>query len=186
MANTSNIVSFDNEPLMLVDNNDVVIGFEEKTAAHRGNGVLHRAFSIFLFNDHGEVLLQQRSSLKPLWPEYWSNTCCSHPRRGESLAQATERRLKEESQLTFLFKFQYHAVFNDIGSEHELCSVFVGKMTGRPEPDFNPTEIATTAWVSVSTVDEWLTDVNVQTTPWFAMEWQRMKDEFSGQLPLSA
>ena len=59
-------------------------------------------------------------------------------------------------------------------------------MTGRPEPDFNPTEIATTAWVSVSTVDEWLNDVNVQTTPWFAMEWQRMKDEFSGQLPLSA
>ena len=189
MAETSNIVSFDNEPLMLVDSDDVVIGFKEKAAAHRGNGVLHRAFSIFLFNDQGEVLLQQRSSLKPLWPEYWSNTCCSHPRRGESLTQATQRRLKEElkleSQLTFLFKFQYHAMFNDIGSEHELCSVFVGNATGRPAPDFNPTEIAATAWVSVDTVDEWLNDDNVQTTPWFAMEWKRIKDEFSGQLPLS-
>ena len=91
-----------------------------------------------------------------------------------------------ESQLTFLFKFQYHAMFNDIGSEHELCSVFVGNVTGRPEPDFNPTEIAATAWVSVDTVDEWLNDDNVQTTPWFAMEWKRIKDEFSGQVPLSA
>ena len=63
MADKSNIVSFDNEPLVLVDSDDVVIGFEEKAAAHRGNGVLHRAFSIFLFNDQGEVLLQQRVRL---------------------------------------------------------------------------------------------------------------------------
>ena len=186
MADTSHIVSFDNEPLMLVDSDDVVIGFEEKAAAHRGNGVLHRAFSIFLFNEQGEVLLQQRSALKPLWPEYWSNTCCSHPRRGESLTQATKRRLKEElnleSELTFLFKFEYHAVFNDVGSEHELCSVFVGNVTGRPLPDFNPTEIADTAWVSVTTVDEWLDDHNIQTTPWFATEWQRIKDDSSGQI----
>ena len=76
-------------------------------------------------------------------------------------------------------------MFNDIGSEHELCSVFVGNATGRPAPDFNPTEIAATAWVSVDTVNEWLNDDNVQTTPWFAMEWKRIKDEFSGQLPLS-
>ena len=97
MADTSHIVSFDNEPLMLVDSDDVVIGFEEKAAAHRGNGVLHRAFSIFLFNEQGEVLLQQRSALKPLWPEYWSNTCCSHPRRGESLTQAKETGVRFET-----------------------------------------------------------------------------------------
>ena len=190
MAETSNIVSFDNEPLILVNDDDVVIGFEEKAAAHRGKGVLHRAFSIFLFNEESELLLQKRSSLKPLWPEFWSNTCCSHPRRGESLDQATRRRLKEElnleSQLTFLYKFQYHAMFNDIGSEHELCSVFVGNVSGRPLPDFNPNEIAESAWVSVNTVDIWLNDDNVKTTPWFAIEWQRIKNEFSGQIPLSA
>lgn len=189
MKATSDIVSFDNEPLMLVDSDDVVIGFEEKAAAHRGKGILHRAFSIFLFNDQGEVLLQQRSALKPLWPGYWSNTCCSHPRRGESLTQATKRRLKEElnleSKLTFLFKFQYHAVFHDIGSEHELCSVFVGSVAGRPLPDFNPTEIADTAWVSIATVDNWLSDDTIETTPWFAMEWQRIKADFSEQIPQS-
>tara|TARA_E500000178_G_C16993217_1_gene741849 strand:- start:1353 stop:1925 length:573 start_codon:yes stop_codon:yes gene_type:complete len=190
MADTSNIVSFDNEPLMLVDSDDIVIGYEEKAAAHRGNGLLHRAFSIFLFNDHGEVLLQQRSKLKPLWPEYWSNTCCSHPRRGETLSHATRRRLKEElnleAELTFLYKFQYHAMFNNIGSEHELCSVFIGNVMGRPLPEFNPTEIADTIWVSVDSVDEWLHSDSIQTTPWFAMEWQRIKNEFRGQLPLSA
>jgi isopentenyl-diphosphate delta-isomerase len=73
-------------------------------------------------------------------------------------------------------------VFNDVGSEHELCSVFVGNVNGRPLPDFNPTEIADTAWVSVTAVDEWLDDHNIQTTPWFATEWQRIKDDFSGQI----
>ena len=77
-------------------------------------------------------------------------------------------------------------MFNDIGSEHELCSVFIGNVTGRPQPDFNPTEIAETTWVSINTVDQWLYDDKMQTTPWFGMEWQRIKDEFSGQIPLRA
>lgn len=186
MQDSSPIVSFDNEPLLLVDSNDVVIGFEEKAAAHHGEGKLHRAFSIFLLNDQNEVLLQKRSPLKPLWPNYWSNTCCSHPRRGESLSDATKRRLKEElnleAPLTFLFKFQYHATFGEIGSEHELCSVFIGRLSGRPKPVVNETEISDTAWVSINAVKEWLSDDDVNTSPWFALEWELITTDFAEHL----
>ena len=187
MTTDSNIVSFDNEPLILVDTNDVVIGYEEKASAHQGDGQLHRAFSIFLLNDYDEVLLQQRSSLKPLWPMYWSNTCCSHPRRGETLAQSTTRRLREElnleAQLKYLYKFQYHARYEAaLGSEHELCSVFVGHVQGRPKPKFNQTEIADTVWLPITEVNEWLSNDQISTTPWFALEWKQLQDDHAAEL----
>jgi len=189
MSSLANIVSFDDEPLILVDENDVVLGHESKIEAHRGSGLLHRAFSIFLINDHGEVLLQQRSSDKPLWPRYWSNTCCSHPRRGETYEAATQRRLLEElnlsSELKYLFKFQYQAQYDSTGAEHELCSVYIGHVTGRPKPEYNPTEIADTAWVPMATINEWLSDPDLPTTPWFAMEWQRLVTEHARELHLS-
>src|SRR5580765_3582412 len=78
-------VSFDNEPLVLVNDTDDEIGFASKQRCHDGDGLLHRAFSVFLFSQNGEVLLQQRSEQKRLWPGAWSNSCCSHPRRGETL-----------------------------------------------------------------------------------------------------
>ena len=187
MTTDSNIVSFDNEPLILVDTNDVVIGYEEKASAHQGDGQLHRAFSIFLLNDYDEVLLQQRSSLKPLWPMYWSNTCCSHPRRGETLAQSTTRRLREElnleAPLKYLYKFQYHARYEAaLGSEHELCSVFVGHVQGRPKPKFNQTEIADTVWLPITEVNEWLSNDQISTTPWFALEWKQLQDDHAAEL----
>jgi isopentenyl-diphosphate delta-isomerase len=187
MTTNSNIVSFDNEPLILVDTNDVVIGYEEKASAHQGDGKLHRAFSIFLLNDYDEVLLQQRSSLKPLWPMYWSNTCCSHPRRGETLAQSTTRRLREElnleAPLKYLYKFQYHARYEAaLGSEHELCSVFVGHVQGRPKPKVNQTEIADTVWLPITEVNEWLSNDQISTTPWFALEWKQLQDDHAAEL----
>ena len=189
MSLLANIVSFDDEPLILVDQNDVVIGHESKIEAHRGLGLLHRAFSIFLINDQSEVLLQQRSSEKPLWPKYWSNTCCSHPRRGETYEAATQRRLLEELNLScdlkYLFKFQYQAQYDSTGAEHELCSVFVGHVIGRPELEYNKTEIADTAWVPATTIGDWLSDPDIPTTPWFAMERQRLFTEFDQELSLS-
>ncbi|MDC3393867.1 isopentenyl-diphosphate delta-isomerase [Luminiphilus sp.] len=172
---------------MLVDTNDVVIGYEEKASAHQGEGQLHRAFSIFLLNDYDEVLLQQRSSLKPLWPMYWSNTCCSHPRRGETLAQSTTRRLREElnleAPLKYLYKFQYHARYEAaLGSEHELCSVFLGHVQGRPKPKFNQTEIADTVWLPITEVNEWLSNDQISTTPWFALEWKQLQDDHAAEL----
>ena len=105
------VVSFDSERLILVDAADREIGHASKADAHVGKGILHRAFSLFVFNSAGELLLQQRAPGKPLWPGYWANSCCSHPRGGEDMETATQRRLSEELGFTcpleFVFKFQY-------------------------------------------------------------------------------
>jgi isopentenyl-diphosphate delta-isomerase len=175
-------VSFDNEPLILVDADDNVTGFESKVNAHLGDGLLHRAFSIFLFTEDDQVLLQQRSGTKPLWPLYWSNSCCSHPRKGESYEQAVHRRLREElavdAELRFLYRFQYQACFGDAGSEHELCSVFVGKVPAPVRIDVNPSEIAAWRWVPSAEVDRLIVEEPDSVTPWFVMEWQRLRTEF--------
>ena len=130
MNDQHRIVSSEGEELILVDRADNEIGFISKADAHDGAGVLHRAFSLFLFNDAGELLLQQRAPGKRLWGGYWSNSCCSHPRWGEDIDAAAHRRLGEElgirATLRPLFKFQYQAHFGERGSEHELCTVYVG------------------------------------------------------------
>jgi isopentenyl-diphosphate delta-isomerase len=121
------VVSREDENLVLVDESDRVVGHLSKGACHDGEGVLHRAFSLFVFNREGQLLLQQRSEKKRLWPLFWSNTCCSHPREGETMDEAVHRRLHEElrmtSELEFLYKFQYQASYEDIGSENEICWV---------------------------------------------------------------
>ncbi len=93
--NSNKIVSSDNESLILVDLEDNEIGHLSKVECHKNEGVLHRAFSIFLFNDKGHLLIQKRSSQKKLWPLYWSNTCCSHRREGEDILDAAMRRLED-------------------------------------------------------------------------------------------
>src|SRR6202142_2782709 len=123
-------VMMDSEPLILVDQTDREVGHMSKTQCHQGRGTLHRAFSLLIFNPKGELLLQQRAASKRLWPLYWSNSCCSHPRRAETMEAATRRRLLEElglsCDLQFLFKFRYQAQFDATGAENELCSVFIG------------------------------------------------------------
>lgn len=175
-------VSFDDEPLILVDNDDREIGHETKVNAHLGDGLLHRAFSIFLFTDDDQVLLQKRSGDKPLWPLFWSNSCCSHPRRGENLEQATHRRLREElaidAELRFLYKFQYQADFGALGAEHELCSVYVGKVEAPVTVDVNPTEIADWRWIPCAETDRMVAEEPDRVTPWFVMEWKRLRTEY--------
>jgi isopentenyl-diphosphate delta-isomerase len=174
-------VSFDDEPLILVDEHDNIIGYETKVNAHEGNGLLHRAFSIFLFTDDDKVLLQQRSGDKPLWPLYWSNSCCSHPRRGETYEQAARRRLREElaidAPLTFLYRFQYQALFGDVGAENELCSVYAGKVQGPLGIEVNPSEIADWRWIDCAEVDRMVADRSARVTPWFVMEWRRLRGD---------
>jgi len=176
-AATGDIVSFDNEALIVVDAQDRILGHGTKAELHQGTGTLHRAFSIFLFNDAGHVLLQQRSADKPLWPEFWSNTCCSHPRRGESYGIATRRRLKEElgveAPLRFTHRFRYQAQFSAEGAEHELCSVYVGRIDGDPKP--NPQEVSDWQWISPSALDEWLETNPQNLTPWFKLEWAALR-----------
>ena len=176
-AATGDIVSFDNEALIIVDAQDRILGHGTKAELHQGAGTLHRAFSIFLFNEAGDVLLQQRSADKPLWPGYWSNTCCSHPRRGETYGIATGRRLKEElgveASLHFTHRFRYQAQFDDHSAEHELCSVYVGRIDGDPMP--NPQEVSNWQWISPSALDEWLDTNPENLTPWFKLEWAELR-----------
>jgi isopentenyl-diphosphate delta-isomerase len=172
------IVSSEEEPLILVDKLDREIGHLSKGECHDGGGVLHRAFSLFIFNPVGELLLQQRSAEKRLWPLFWSNSCCSHPRRGESMDEATGRRLLQELGMTaethHLFTFQYHAPYLDVGSENEVCWVFAGLCNDKPRPNVN--EIAAVRWVAPDDLDRELEVVPEIFTPWFAMEWPRVRD----------
>ncbi|MCP4370512.1 MAG: isopentenyl-diphosphate Delta-isomerase, partial [Deltaproteobacteria bacterium] len=165
------------ELLILVDENDNILDYENKETCHQGEGLLHRAFSIFIFNDQQQALIQKRSAEKLLWPLYWSNSVCSHPRKGESYEEATVRRLQEElgieTLLKFLFTFQYQARFKDIGSENELCSVYIGKANGIIRA--NPSEIA--EWKNIG-FEELNQDIQVHPhlyTPWFRMEWERIQ-----------
>jgi isopentenyl-diphosphate delta-isomerase len=181
---SARIVSSEDEPLILVDSEDRQIGRLSKAECHDGDGILHRAFSVFLFDDRGRLLIQKRAAGKRLWPGFWSNSCCSHPRDGESLDIAVRRRLEDElhtgSELTFVYKFIYQASFGDVGAEHEYCHVFLGRLTD--EPIANETEIAEMRYVSTDELDEELSSAPDKFTPWFKLEWRRLKDEFADQL----
>lgn len=179
------VVSFDSESLILVDADDREIGHKSKAECHNGQGILHRAFSLFIFNSEGKLLLQQRSKTKRLWPGHWANTCCSHPRTGESMELATSRRLQEElgmrCDLRYLFKFEYQATFGDQGSEHELCWVYVGQ-TDQPVAA-NPNEIEAWRFVSPDELTAEIEQHPEKFTPWLKLEWQRLRDDFADQLP---
>lgn len=172
------IVSSEAEELILVDEEDRAVGYRSKAGCHDREGLLHRAFSVFVFNRQGEVLLQQRAAGKRLWPLYWSNSCCSHPRRGETMDEAVQRRLDQELRITcplrFIYKFKYRASFGDAGSEHELCSVYVGRSDELVRA--NSTEINDCRYVLPDALD-WELESNPDAfTPWFKLEWPRVRD----------
>jgi len=180
-----NIVSWENEELILVDEHDVELGTMSKSASHDGDGVLHRAFSLFLFDDAGRLLLQQRAPSKRLWPMYWSNSVCSHPRSGETIDEAVERRALDELGISdlsarFVYKFRYQARFGELGSEHELCHVFVGRITGDVAP--NRSEIEAVRYANVADLAIEIDRNAAEFTPWFRMEWQRLNEEFGSVL----
>lgn len=184
MENVDRVVSSEAEELILVDKDDREQGHLSKAACHDGEGILHRAFSAFLFNAAGELLLQQRAESKRLWPGYWSNSCCSHPRRGESMSTATGRRLEEElnlaADLRFVYKFRYQAPYGDLGSEHELCHVFLGRIGDDIRP--NAEEIAAIRFVSAGTLDAELSKYPERFTPWFKLEWDALTGEHADLL----
>lgn len=179
------VVSSDTEELIVVDEHDTEIGSLAKGACHDGRGVLHRAFSLFVVNPAGEILLQQRSAHKRLWPGYWSNSCCSHPRRGEPIEAAVERRAEQELGLVcdprFLYKFRYQASFGDLGAENEYCHVFAARSAD--EPRVNPTEIAHWAFVQPDALSGALDATPQRYTPWLRLEWQRLQADYRGMLP---
>ena len=184
----ADIVSSESEHLILVDPADQVVGHLDKSAAHDGVGVMHRAFSLFVFNAEGQLLLQQRAPDKRLWPEFWSNSCCSHPRRGETMDGAIHRRLQQElglsATLNFAYKFEYRAPFGDLGTEHELCWGYIGVTSA--EPVVNTTEIMSWRCVAPAELSRDIAAHPERYTPWLKMEWERLTDDFANRLPIAS
>ena len=184
MSEQHRIVSSESEELILVNEDDEVVGYRSKADSHDGDGLLHRAFSLFLFNEAGELLLQQRSEGKRLWPGFWSNSCCSHPRRGETLEIAVHRRLLDElnvaADLEYVYRFCYEARYGEQGSENELCHVFLGRLLGDVRP--NDSEVQALRFVSRSQLDAEFARDGSRFTPWFHQEWQALNDQYASAL----
>ena len=163
--------------LVLVDAEDREIGVADKLQCHVADGLLHRAFSVFVYGTDGRVLLQQRSAAKPLWPMYWSNACCGHPLPGENVAAAAERRTHEElgisCQARFLYKFIYQARYSASYSENELCHVFKSDYDGELAPD--PAEIAALRWIAPDELTREIERHPERFTPWMKLEWAEIR-----------
>ena len=144
-----------NDLLILVDENDNELGVLDKLSVHQ-QGLLHRAFSVFVFNPEDELLLQQRADEKYHSAGLWSNTCCSHPRKGENMTDATNRRLDEEMglqcDLEFEFSFIYKFEFENGLTEHEFDHVYFGKTGVRPIP--NPTEVKAYKYLTLQNLEK--------------------------------
>jgi isopentenyl-diphosphate delta-isomerase len=160
----------DLEYVILVNENDQEIGVMEKQEAHE-KALLHRAFSVFIFNEKNEVLLQQRALTKYHSAGLWTNTCCSHPRVGETIEQAAHRRLMEEMgfdcELTTKTSFIYKAAFENGLTEHEFDHILVGKFNGLVS--INPNEVASCKWVSVAWLQSDMQQNPQDYTAWFTI-----------------
>ena len=162
------------EQVVLVNTLDEAQGTMEKMAAHR-QGVLHRAFSVFILNSQGELLLQQRSHHKYHSGGLWTNACCSHPRDGETVIEAGVRRLKEEMgmqcQLSKGFDFIYRSELDGGLVEHEFDHVLFGRSDVQPVP--NPEEVADTRYVDFDTVRKDMASHPDRYTIWFRICFER-------------
>ena len=158
------------EWVTLVDREDNVVGVEEKLRAHR-EGKLHRAFSVFVFDAGGKLLLQRRARSKYHSGGLWSNTCCGHPRPGEPAQQAAERRLAEEMgfecALQRAFELQYRAELGDSMIEHEIDQVFVGRFDGTPAPD--PLEVDEFLWMTPAALRTRVAAAPQESTSWLRL-----------------
>ena len=156
------------EFVVLVDQNDQKLGLMEKQQAHVA-GLLHRAFSVFIFNSKGELMIQQRAASKYHSPTLWTNTCCSHPRDNETYEQAAHRRLEEEMgfdcELEYKFNFIYKAHLENDLIEHELDHVFIG--TFDDEPKLNPDEVMAYRWVELDDLKKDMEKHPQNYTAWF-------------------
>lgn len=166
------------EPLILVDDAGVELGTVTLADAHLPPGRRHRAFSVYLFDGEGRLLVHRRHRTKALWGGFWTNSCCSHPHHGEAVERAAARRSREELglegvALTELFAYGYRAEFEGVGVEHEWVHVFAGRVEQsavRPEPG----EMDAVEWLAPEDVDALIAGERA-TTPWFEMAWPRVR-----------
>lgn len=185
--------------LIKINKQDKIIGKIDKITAHK-KGILHRAFSVFVVkpvvadfsprqihrrmnsaNTKGhQILLQKRSKQKKLWPGSWSNTTCSHPEPNQDIKQSAEQRLKQEMGFTLPLKkagkIYYKAQYKNIGWEHEITHVFLGKYTDQPINP-NPKEVADYKWISINDLKKSIADSQLDYTPWLKkiINYRRLK-----------
>lgn len=156
------------EKVILVNEKDEPIGLMGKMEAHE-KGLLHRAFSVFVFNDQHEMMIQQRAAHKYHSPLLWANTCCSHPRDKENIIAAGERRLMEEmgfnTPLEHRTSFIYKAPFDNGLTEHELDHILIGKYNAAPH--INPEEVADWRWVGWEELRNEMKEQPEKFTAWF-------------------
>ncbi|GEM_PF-181473 len=157
------------EMLILVDNDDRAIDCREKESCHLIPVPLHRAFSIFIVNTGRQMLIHRRQVTKTTWPGFWTNACCSHPRKGEDLKEATTRRLREELGIACdvkpLFRFRYEADYDEKYGEHEIDHVFLGTYDGDVRQ--NDDEIQEHKFVPIDELMEDVKNHGEKYTPWF-------------------
>lgn len=165
------------EHVILVNESDQQIGTMPKMEAHE-KAVLHRAFSVFIMNDKGETMLQQRAAHKYHSPLLWTNTCCSHQRAGESNIEAGKRRLQEEmgftAELRELFSFIYKAPFDNGLTEHELDHVMMGNYN--ESPFLNADEVANWKWMTPEAIKNDILENPEKYTIWFKIIFERFYD----------
>jgi isopentenyl-diphosphate Delta-isomerase len=171
--------------IILVNENDVQIGTMEKIEVHQ-KGLLHRAFSIFIFNDNGLMLLQQRATSKYHSGGLWTNACCSHPYLNQQLIPSAQKRLQEEmgftTALTKAFEFTYQASFDNGLIEHEYDHVFIGQYNGEIQP--NATEVKDFCYLSMEEIKNSIQSHPQKYTEWFKIAFPKL-EEFLLQNPLT-
>lgn len=172
-----------NEQVILVNEQDEVLGYADKLAAHQ-KGLLHRAISVFIFNSRGQLLLQRRALHKYHTAGLWSNTACSHPRKNEETMAAAHRRLKEEmgisTALIFAFAFRYKSSFDNGLVEHELDHVFYG-YSDEP-PRLNPLEVDDYVYIGEEELMASITAAPQLFSPWFILCYKKVFAEATHQL----
>lgn len=162
--------------VILVDEQDQPIGTMEKMAVHE-KALLHRAFSIFIFNAKGLMLLQQRAAKKYHSPNLWTNTCCSHPHPGDDTLEAAKKRLQEEmgfsTPLKKAFSFTYKAPFDNGLTEHEFDHVFIGYYDGEIRPD--PNEVSDYCYMSLQEISAAIASHPDKYTEWFKIAFPKVE-----------
>ncbi len=164
------------DKIILVNEHDDMVGTMDKMEAHK-QGLLHRAFSVFIFNSKGEMLMQQRALTKYHSAGLWTNACCSHPMPGERTIDAAQRRLMEElgfeAPIEKIFDFTYKAEFDNGLTEHEFDHVFAGEYEG--EIDANPDEVKDFSYKEISEIKNMLQEHPQKFTAWFHIAFPKIE-----------
>jgi len=167
------------EYILIVDENDNVIGKEEKWKCHEGNGILHRAFTVMVVNKKNEFLITKRSEKKRLWPGFWDGSISSHVHEGETYEDAIRRRFPEElgvacKDLEYLFKIRYQTPYKNVGSENEIDAFFLARGIDEIHP--NKEEISDWKFLSLEKLEEDMKKNPEKYAPWFRIIFKKFLD----------